>query len=644
MAIVDMQKVRLLIHRKDAREALAAIHEIGLVEFTPLSGIDNVQQNEKTLFEHDYISSRVDFAVSFLSQYIVSKKRFRDILAGDTFVVSREEQQRIADTFKADPIIDELQEREKNINHAQIRITELEDMRTLLKPWFSITVPLQKTFDTKHTKTFFLLCDAAIESDLRAYLNDTNVVAGIERVAPHACTVTVFNKDEEVLKKYIAGSDAEEVLLPETELAPKEMYTKLEVEIKELQKYLVQEIREVKKFAPALPKLKVLSDVLRWRKERHDAITGAMSAGSVLVFEGWVPEKKRAVLESAIEKRTALFSLVLLEKDAGEVPPVEIENNALIAPFESVTRLYGLPGSSDLDPTVFLAGFFLLFFGLCLTDVGYGLFVAVLTALVVIVFRLPKETKQLLLLLCFGGLSAAIIGLLFGGYLGVDMGLMPQWAQRIQQFDPIAQPLPVLFLALGLGVVQIMFGIMLKIVRDSKQGELLDGILDNGPWLALFTSLLLLLASSFGFGVESKVAVWMIYGSLALLVLTQGRREKNIGAKAFKGVMSLYDSVGYFSDILSYSRILALGLATTALAFAVNLIAGLVSEMVPYVGGVLMVLILIIGHIFNVAVNVLGAFVHSARLQFVEFFGKFITASGRQFKPFRQSGRYSHVE
>ena len=140
------------------------------------------------------------------------------------------------------------------------------------------------------------------------------------------------------------------------------------------------------------------------------------------------------------------------------------------------------------------------------------------------------------------------------------------------------------------------------------------------------------------------MVLYDVYIAVGLLILTQGRREKTIVMKLLKGVLSLYDSVSFFSDILSYSRILALGLATSALAFAINLIATIAKDMIPVVGTAVMVVILIVGHVFNVGINVLGAFIHSARLQFVEFFGKFITASGRPFAPFRQRGRYITIK
>jgi len=388
----------------------------------------------------------------------------------------------------------------------------------------------------------------------------------------------------------------------------------------------------------------MLADFMQWGKARHNLISSSMTTGETIVLEGWVPTKNLRALRTRIENKTDYYALEELETPQDEIPPVAIENSAFIQPFESITRLYGLPSYSNLDPTVFLAGFFFIFFGLSLTDVGYGFVLIALTASALYFYKPPPELRPFIKLILYGGVASVIAGLFFGGYLGVDVSLLPAWLQAIQTFDPIASPMPVLYFALSLGVVQILFGLILDIVRASKNGEFMDGLLDKGPWILIFLSLILFGGNALGFFAgDSTYYVWGIYAALLSLVTTQGRKEKSLLKKALKGITSLYDSIGYFSDVLSYSRLLALGLATSALAFAVNLIASMV-EGVPYIGFVLVIAILLIGHTFNLAVNVLGAFIHSARLQFVEFFGKFITGSGTEFKPFARDERHVVIE
>ena len=177
-----------------------------------------------------------------------------------------------------------------------------------------------------------------------------------------------------------------------------------------------------------------------------------------------------------------------------------------------------------------------------------------------------------------------------------------------------------------------------------RDGLLLDAILDDLLWIYF---LLILVA----FGIQKAGAITispyigkMVLGGVVALVLTQGRKEKNLILKIGSGILSLYKTVGYLSDTLSYSRILALGLATSIIAMVINMVAIMTKDMIPIVGYVIMILVLIGGHIFNIAVNVLGSFIHSSRLQFVEFFSKFLVGGGTEFDPLRRESKFVEMK
>jgi V/A-type H+-transporting ATPase subunit I len=292
-----------------------------------------------------------------------------------------------------------------------------------------------------------------------------------------------------------------------------------------------------------------------------------------------------------------------------------------------------------------LAGFFFLFFGMSLTDVGYGLVLMVIATMVLTLFKVSPPVRMFSKLLLFVGFATVLVGLLFGGYLGIDPKYIPDFLKAIQVYDPIGNPLPVFYTALGLGVVQVMAGMCIRIYSDYRNGKIMEGILDQGPWLFVFSTAILYLGTTIGFVAwltEAQI-INLLYVGVAMIIISNARKGETMFARIKNALVSLYDSIGYFSDILSYSRLLALGLATTALAFAVNLIASMVSD-VPYVGALLALAILLIGHVFTLAVNTLGAFIHSARLQFVEFFGKFIAGTGRSFAPLARNEKFIAVK
>jgi V/A-type H+-transporting ATPase subunit I len=371
-------------------------------------------------------------------------------------------------------------------------------------------------------------------------------------------------------------------------------------------------------------------------------LSNGKQTASTAVLDGWLMADMRDAIEADLKNHnvTALFTEI--EPAADEVPPVEIKNNSFLRPFEVVTRLYGMPGHKDLDPTLFLAGFFFLFFGLSLTDVGYGITLMVVASIVLTLFKVSDAVRTFMKLLLFMGLGSALLGMLFGGYLGIPAEALPSWLQAIQIFDPIGNPLPVFYLALSLGVFQVMVGMLIKIYSDYKNNDLVGGLLDQTPWLFLFILGILFVGIVTGYVtfITTDTIVKLVYLGFALVAITAARKGEGLTGKLIAVLAALYnDTIGYFSDILSYSRLLALGLATSALAFAVNLIAEIVSG-TPVVGPILAVAILIIGHVFALVINTLGAFIHSARLQFVEFFGKFISGTGRNFSPLSRSKRH----
>lgn len=641
MAIVKMRKIRLLVHKSASAEALRAVQKIGIVEFTEVKNIEGLTSKDEYSFEFNYISGRLDFAINFLSQYAPTKSLLRTALEGTKIETNGKEMQEVVNSFYFNDIIDKLQNLEESLNDFDSKLKALIEEEQLLLPWSAITVSLGEGLETSRTKTVLLTGEPEELSEFEKKISKSSSLYHLDQISASNFAVTILKEDLSLISDNIATFSIEEITLPKRRGTPTEELERIVRAKKKVEKNKIAIEEQIRDLLPSLENLKIVGDYMLWKKEKHEYIVSAENTQTVLVFEGWCPEKKFNALESAIKEETSKFSIEKISTPKGEEPPVEIENNKIIQPFETITRLYGLPGSRDLDPTIFLAGFFFLFFGMSLTDVGYGLFLFATTALALRFFKLPSTVKPLVKLLMLGGIASFIAGLFFGGYLGIDMSKLPAFLQAIQTFDPIKNPLPIFYLSLALGVIQVLFGLVLKIYQYARENELKEGLLESGPWITIFLSLILLGGNATGYiGGNAQLYTWLVYGSFLFLFLASARKGTSLGSKLVSGLVGIYDSVGFFSDVLSYSRLLALGLATSALAFAVNLIAAIIGDMVPYVGGVLMVIILVVGHLFNLAVNTLGAFIHSARLQFVEFFGKFITSSGRNFTPFKRSERY----
>jgi V/A-type H+-transporting ATPase subunit I len=644
-----MQKVRLSVYTPDVNQALSVIQRESALEFTPtdLTGMADTVQD----FEHADLLPRILHAVQFLDPYAPKKSLWKTLREGTREELTEKELlKRKADFKVLEPLVEDFEDLQVEFAEMNEKLRVQQEQYSLLSTWKSLPIKLSQ-LETASTKTLLVQRESRGETDslavsLESVLGEQPL--SITEVSGAAVAITLAKESELTLQveSAIASVNAEVVVPPKGDETP-------EVEFMAASEMLAGTKGEVallhdqaEHFAQThIKQLQITAELLSWQKARFGVVGNAVASKYTIVFDGWLNQNKREKIEAEFEERGLAAAFAELELAEDEQPPVDIVNNSFFRPFEVVTRLYGMPGYKDLDPTVFLAAFFFLFFGLSLTDVGYGLFLMTVSLIVLTLFKVSDAIRLFAKLLLFVGLSTVLVGALFGGYLGIDPELLPDALKAIQLFDPIGNPLPVFYLALGLGVFQVMVGMLVKIYSEYKQGRFMTGVLDQGPWFIMFCLAILYLAITLGYiGIlATGQVINLMYVTVALIVLSAGRHGDTIFAKVKDSLSALYDSIGYFSDILSYSRLLALGLATTALAFAVNMIAGMVFDKESYISYFFAALVLIVGHLFTLAVNTLGAFIHSARLQFVEFFGKFIVSTGREFKPLSRTEKHVTV-
>jgi V/A-type H+-transporting ATPase subunit I len=430
-----------------------------------------------------------------------------------------------------------------------------------------------------------------------------------------------------------------------------------------------------------------LRDLLADRLSRARAERLVGETRETVSIEGWVPERQLEATRAAVTGRFALASFEASDPSPSDRVPVLLANGRLVRPFESIVELYGLPRYGGTDPTSVLGFFFALFFGVCITDAGYGVLLAIAAgaAMAYTPAAVLPERRRLLALFFLGGLSTIAVGAAAGGWFGVTV----PW----KLFDPLQQIMLFFALAILLGAAHLFAGLALRMAQQMRQGQVLAPLLDQGLWITLIAPLLALLgvragklpaplqpalaflalASALGIvffhgrgepqerrrerlhhllwaGLAVALALhllgharpWSGFAALALalaeIALLRGRVLGALGRVGL-GLYSLYGISGYLSDILSYSRLVALGLGSGTVAMVVNTMASQALG-IPVVGFVAAGLIFTVGHLFNLAINLLGAFVHSCRLQYVEFFTKFYESGGRAYNPFRTASKH----
>ena len=381
--------------------------------------------------------------------------------------------------------------------------------------------------------------------------------------------------------------------------------------------------------------------------EQHRAFSKAIASSRIVILGGYVRVRQLLAIEKLMQAHFPSAALVLRDPTIDDDVPVSLGGSRLVAPAQFLTSMFGLPSYFGFDPSPFIFFTFLLFFGICFGDVLYG---AILLGLGLYLAKKSGENRglaRLFSLLALGGFASIIVGVLTNSwaadllsekYLGEGNPISIATA-RLAVFDPMAKPVVGLLIALGIGMFNQFYAISLLFYREWRKGRRISAVLDGGLWLLFLPALLVLLISSmFDMPAARTISLWLVGAGAVGLVLTQGRHEKTFLAKALTGIVSLYGIVGtygttsFIGDTLSYSRLLALGLTTTVIAQSWNLICGMLRS-VPVLGILLFILVVPLGHVFNLVISALGAFVHSLRLIFVEFFTKFYETGGKQFTP-----------
>lgn len=404
-----------------------------------------------------------------------------------------------------------------------------------------------------------------------------------------------------------------------------------------------------KSLATELPSLVLARQYLRWLHDKQAVREAMQRTRSTVVAMGWLPKNRVQLLESRLERDLPQSALLTIKPDEHEESPVLLNNPVFLKPFESVTTLYGLPQSSEMDPTPMLSLFFIIFFGLCLTDAGYGLVLAIVMGLFIWKKKLSIEEGRLWWLLLIGGIVTFFVSIPFGGWFGLTPDKVPSMFTVDTNGDGVAdlfkgqiwnlgETKGITFLqnlSIALGLIHLSVGIFLAGVSKWISGQKAAAFWVDWTTLILFVAIG---AYFFAPAQMQSFALYGIYATLALVIWGKGHGSSFFLRPLFGFLGLLNLAMGMLSNTLSYLRLLALGLVTGALALAVNLVGEQIGGLLPvYLAIPVVVIIYLLGHLVNIALNTLGAFIHSGRLQFVEFFSQFFEGGGRPFQPFKRS-------
>lgn len=519
----------------------------------------------------------------------------------------------------------------------------LISQRAALEPWAGLDMPLELS-ETDHALFRLGVFPGAVDTAaIRNELAGADAAAELYEISAdkqQRCCLLICHK---------AGEEAAmEVLRPHgfSATAFQSLTGTAAQNIAALDQALAENRRKVQEAEAAIAAaagsyddLKLFVDRLAAEAAEDQNAERLLTDGTILFFEGWAPAESMDQVRALLDGEGCAWEAAdPVEEDVPEVP-VRLKNNWFTRPLNMVTDMYSLPAYGTVDPNPLMAPFFILFYGMMMADMGYGLIMMGLSAFIMKKARPNGATMRYMIpLMGLCGVSTFIWGALTGGFFGdlipqirgllsgVDPKSVPLWSA----FDPLSDAVPVLIGALILGVVQVFTGMIVSMYMKFRRGEAMSALCGEGAWFAAF------IAAGAGFAL-GNIQMGLI-AALVILVLTQGYGKKGFGI--ITGIFgSLYNGItGYFSDILSYSRLMALMLAGAVVAQVFNQLGAMTGHVIPFI------IIAVIGNALNFALNILGCYVHDMRLQCLEFFGRFYEDGGKPFRPLNINPKYVDIE
>lgn len=510
-----------------------------------------------------------------------------------------------------------------------------------LRPWEQFPADMQ-TFSSARTVKYFTGMIAAQDVEKLEAIEQTAEYQLFNEGAFRACVVACPLNEAKAVGNVLKSLNWTDVVFPKLSGTPaeamQELYERnraLTAKKVDLENALAEEAGNRTRLVEGAYDAAVIE------RDRAAAAADLVRTSATFELEGWIPSDKLNAVDQAIRSITEAFYLDVRDPEDGETPPSYVENNKFATPFEQVTNLYSRPDPKGIDATPYMAPFYVLLFGLMLSDTGYGIVLAILTAAFIKIKKPTGMSGGFARVLFWGGISTIVWGVLVGTFFGMDFDVLFGTKNLFPIFvDPMENPIGMLILCFGLGVLHILFGVILKMKVAFSNGDWQTAIFDSLSWILIVLGLIVYAVPSALPGLPKVIGtVGLAAAGLGavMILLFKGRDKKNPFARTISGLGELYQVTSYLSDILSYARLFALGIATGVIASVFNELCKMLMGspiLVLRILGIAVACVLLVAlHGFNIAINTLGAFVHCARLQYVEFYGKFYEMGGRAFRP-----------
>lgn len=635
-----MKHLRLLGMESEREALLKTMQDLECVEISHIDGSEEAlktglaKPDDRALLNAQEESRAYRAALAALDRFAPEKKgmfRKRQGVSRASFFDEENERQAraAAEAINADM---------RRLGEIESERTKNEALRASLTPWLAVDAPLDSTDGV--LSLLFGTVGATVTDDALRALSDslsgllTWQQASSDKTLRYlliACHKSVKEQALSALRELGFSTVSFRGLCGTAEENDK----KLEAALAALESERREIERRVERFGGNRETLLEASDRAAILLRREEAKSRLIETDKVFLLEGWLPADRCTALEKALEPFTCAVETREPAEDEYPQVPVQLRNNKLTRPLNMVTEMYSLPAYGTLDPNPLMAPFFILFYGIMMADMGYGLLMMIASVVIGKKYR-PKGTSgELFSLLGLCGLSTFIVGALTGGFFGDFLTQLvaivsPGTVFALPKlFDPLDDLTMILIGSMALGLVQIITGMAISLIEKCKRKKFLDAFFEEITWWIVFLGIALAVL---------KKGTAVLYLGCALVLL--GPIVQGKGWGKLTGVFgSIYNHVtGYFGDILSYTRLMALMLAGSVIAQVFNMLAAMPGNVIAFL------IISMLGNAMNFGLNLLGCYVHDLRLQCLEFFNKFYVDGGKPFRPMTLDTEYVDLQ